>query len=217
MRNISGVLAVLLLTACSGNSDIERTGGFLFNSITGSNVKVSRERAAAVPYATMGLQLGQSTQALLILGATEGDELDWFAGDNIFVATNHGQVVRTVGLPYDLGGRHPINASSIRENKSLATASMDFPDLGVFGATSECSSRNMGEESVEILGAPIPTLHVIEHCNVPALKWTFDNDFWKDRTSGYIWRSRQYIHPKSPPIILEVFRPEQNRPNSAQP
>jgi hypothetical protein len=71
----------------------------------------------------------------------------------------------------------------------------------------------MGDDNVEIFGSRIPTRHIVEHCTVEALKWNFDNEFWKDRTSGYVWRSSQHIHPKSPPIILEVLRPEQNSPS----
>ena len=104
------LLAVLFAAGCTGESDVVRVGSFLFSSVTGSNTKIPRERAAAVPYATMGLELGASAQALLILGSTMGDELDWFAGENVFVATNHGRVIRTVGLPYDLGGIRPVNA-----------------------------------------------------------------------------------------------------------
>jgi len=180
-------------------------------------MKIPRERAAAVPYASMGLELGSSTQVMLVLGTTMGDELDWFAGENLFVATNHGRVTRTVGLPYDLGGVQPVNTpagpAKGTPGAPLMRSSLDFPDLGVFGAIAECSRRNMGDDSVQILGASLPTRHIVEHCEVQVLRWKFDNDFWEDRTSGYIWRSRQYIHPKSPPLILEVLRPEQNTPN----
>jgi hypothetical protein len=210
-------VALLSLTACSVNSDVEQAGSFVFKSIIGSNSKVSRERAAAVPYATIGLQLGSSDQALLTLGSARGDELQWFAGETLFVATNHGRVMRTLGLPYDLGGIHRLNAFPARENNPemlLTSSSMDFPELGVFGATVQCSRINTGEDNVAILGASIATRHVVENCEVPVLKWKFKNDFWEDRTTGYVWRSRQYIHPKSPPITLEVFRPEQNDANS---
>jgi hypothetical protein len=89
---------------------------------------------------------------------------------------------------------------------------LDFPDLGIFGATAQCSQKDMGDEDVEIFGSRIATRHIVEHCTVEAMRWSFDNEFWKDKTSGYIWRSSQYIHPKSPPLILEVLRPEQNNP-----
>ena len=70
----------------------------------------------------------------------------------------------------------------------------------------------MGDDSIEIFGSRIPTRHIVEHCIVQVLRWNFDNEFWQDRTSGYVWRSSQHIHPKSPPLILEVLRPEQNGP-----
>jgi hypothetical protein len=217
MNRLFFILPILFLTACTGDSDLVQGGKLVFNSVTGSAAKISRERAAAVPYATMGLELGSSAQGLLILGTTMGNELDWFAGETVFVATNHGRVIRTVGLPFDLGGIRPSIAPSLRKTPSVgaisSSSAMDFPDLGIFGAPAQCSSRTIGDESVEILGASILTRHVVEHCEVSVLKWKFDNDFWEDRTSGYVWRSRQYIHPKSPPIILEVLRPEQSPAN----
>jgi hypothetical protein len=216
MSRVFFVLPALFLTACTADSDVVRVGSFLYDSVAGSNEKVSRERAAAIPYATMGLEVGSSAQGLLILGTTMGDELDWFAGENLFVATRHGHVIRTIGLPYDLGGVQPLNPGSTNQQQKIGNImvfAMDFPELGIFGARSECSRRIIGDENVEILGAPVATRHVIEHCEVQALKWKFDDDFWEDRTSGYVWRSRQHIHPKSPPITLEVLRPEVAAPN----
>jgi hypothetical protein len=86
--------------------------------------------------------------------------------------------------------------------------SLDFPDMGVFGAVAQCTNQDQGEETVTILGGDIATRHVVEHCSVPVMRWSFDNDYWQDPRTGYVWRSRQYVHPKSPPIVLEVFRPE---------
>ena len=126
-------------------------------------------------------------------------------------------MIRTAGLPYDLGGLRDLSTNSMLRGAASSSApqqfSLDFPDLGVFGATAQCSPRDMGDDNVEIFGSRIPTRHIVEHCTVEALKWNFDNEFWKDRTSGYVWRSSQHIHPKSPPIILEVLRPEQNSPS----
>ena len=214
MSRLLCILPVFLLTACTTDSDLVQVGSFLLNSARGTRETIPRDRAAAIPYATMGMELGSNPQALLILGATTADELDWFAGEDIFVATRQGHVIRTVGLPYDLGGIHPLSVSPAGGTAAAGEVptlfSLDFPDLGVFGATAQCSSRNLGDDTIEIFGASIPTRHIVEHCEVPALRWKFDNDFWQDRTSGYVWRSSQHIHPKSPPLILEVFRPEQN-------
>jgi hypothetical protein len=164
----------------------------------------------------MGMELGSSAQALLVLGTITRDELDWFAGEQIFVRTRNGRVIRTAGLPYDLGGLRDLSTNSIpRGSEGSSTPqqfSLDFPDLGVFGATAQCSPRDMGDDNVEIFGSRIPTRHIVEHCTVAVMRWNFDNEFWKDRMTGYVWRSSQYIHPKSPPLILEVLRPEPNNP-----
>lgn len=217
MRPFLFLPLAFLLAACAGDSDVVQVGNLLLDSFDKSAGKVPRERAAAVPYATMGLELGSSAQALLILGTIAQNELDWFAGEQLFVRTRNGRVIRTAGLPYDLGGLRDLSSNSMLRGTGSSAApqqfSLDFPDLGVFDATAQCSPKDMGDDNVEIFGSRIPTRHIVEHCTVEALKWNFDNEFWKDRTSGYVWRSSQHIHPKSPPLILEVLRPEQNGPS----
>ncbi len=212
MKRACAILPILMLAGCE-DSDAYKVGTVLVNSVTGNPEKIPRERAAAIPYATMGLELGSTPELLLVLGTDSAGELDWYAGDQVFVRTRNGKITRTVGLPYDLGGSRPIPitaAASSASAAALAQYSLDFPDLGVFGATEQCSSRQAGEETISILGAAIPARHVVEHCTVADMRWNFDDDFWMDKGSGYIWRSRQYIHPNSPPVVLEVFRPEQN-------
>src|SRR5712671_6657578 len=153
MRKFLSLPLVFLLTACA-NSDVKQVGDFVLSSFDKTQQKVSRERAAAVPYATMGVELGSSAQALLILGTIAQDELDWFAGEQVFVRTRNGRVIRTAGLPYDLGGLRDLSTNSAPAGPGGSGPRqflLDFPDLGIFGATAQCSMRDMGEDSVEIL------------------------------------------------------------------
>jgi hypothetical protein len=202
--------AALLVSGCAGDSDVERLGKFLVGAFNGSGEKITRERAGAVPYATMGLALGSNPELLLVLGTAMADQQEWFAGENIFVATRQGHIIRTAGLPYDLGGIRLLSANSSAPGGGPQTLFLvDFPDLGIYGAPLQCSSKVIGDESVEILGASIPTRHIVEQCQLAALKWTFENHYWQDPMTGAMWRSSQYVHPKSPPVILEVLRPVQ--------
>ena len=210
MRKLACLAFVVFLSGCAGDSDVARVGKFLIGTLNGSGEKIPRERVAAVPYASMGLALGSNPEVLLVLGTTVADEQDWFAGESIFLATRQGRIIRTAGLPYDLGGIRSIsNNSGGMGAMGPVFQTIDFPDLGIFGAPLKCSSQVMGDESVEILGASIPARHIVEHCEVAALRWTFDNHFWEDPATGTVWRSSQYVHPKSPPVILEVLRPAQ--------
>ena len=215
MRKFLFLPLLFLLAACA-DSDVVQVGDFVLSSFDKTQQKIPRDRAAGIPYATMGMELGPSAQALLVLGTIAQNELDWFAGEQVFVRTRNGRVVRTAGLPYDLGGLRDLSADLARRGAGINSASqqfsLDFPDLGIFGATAQCSQKDTGDDDVEIFGSRIPTRHIVEHCSVEAMRWSFDNEFWKDKTSGYVWRSSQYIHPKSPPLILEVLRPEQNNP-----
>ena len=205
-RILSRIVFVPLLLVAAGctNSNSEKLASLALNYLKGTNEKVAREQASEVPYASMGLEYGFSPQVLLVLGMAAGDGLDWYAGDALFVRTQRGRITRTAGLPNDLGGRRLTQVAG----SAMITYALDFPDLGVFGAVAQCSNTNAGDENVEILGSSILTRHVVEHCSVPTIRWRFDNEYWEDRMTGYVWRSRQYVHPKSPPIVLEVFRPE---------
>ncbi|GEM_PF-1413873 len=207
------VTSALVLSACGVDSDVVQTANFIIQSVDRTVPKVTRDAAAAVPYATMGVELGDSAEVLVVLGSAVSDDLDWYAGDQVFIRTRRGRIVRTAGLPYDLGGLQSLPAGADESrNAGQASFALDYPDLGIFSAPALCTRKDAGDENVEILGAQIATRHVVEHCEVTALRWHFDNDFWQDRMSGYIWRSRQYIHPKSPPLTLEVLRPEQRGP-----
>jgi Group 4 capsule polysaccharide lipoprotein gfcB, YjbF len=213
------VLAVpltLVLTACAADSDIRQVANLVWQSASGSAEKVPRERAEAIPFATMGLEYGSSPQAILVLGAVRDATLEWYAGEQVFVATRHGRIVRTAGLPYDLGGLYgPTGGRDTQAGGGIMAAplTLDLPDLGVFGASVQCQIRTLEVGEIEIFGANIPTRHSIETCEAAAIKWKFDNEFWTDPASGYVWRSRQHVHPKAPPLILEVFRPEQDNPD----
>jgi len=205
---------IALLAACQ-DPDVFKVGTILIDSITQTPEMIARDRVAAIPYATMGLQLGATPEVLLILGAQNASELDWYAGEDVFVRTRNGRVVRTVGLPYDLGGLRDVSAVTNNASSGASPASaqylLDFPDLGVFGATAQCASKDMGDTRVQILGSELPARHVVEHCIIQTMRWNFNNEYWTDKVSGFVWRSRQYVHPELPPVNLEVFRPEQNR------
>lgn len=210
---IVSLLPLLFLAGCQ-NSDLSELADIAYTSITATPQKISRDQAAAIPYASMGLELGDTAQVILVLGTESGNELDWFAGDQVFLRTRNGRIVRTVGLPYDLGGLRQLNpgggAAQTAAASSAAQYSFDFPDLGIFDATAQCTTRDAGNAMVEILGSQLATRHIIEHCAVPDMRWNFDNDYWTDPMTGYVWRSSQHIHPDSPPVVLQVFRPAQN-------
>lgn len=47
---------------------------------------------------------------------------------------------------------------------------------------------------------------VRERNDARSLRWSFDNEYWLDFQSGYVWRSIQHFSPDSDPIAIEVFK-----------
>ena len=210
LAKLGVILPLVLLAACTGDTTNARLTRLVANYVTGTNEKAPRDFVAAIPYATLGLEYGFTPQVVLVLGRAVDEERDWYAGEAVYVSTRRGRIVRTAGLPYDLGGLRPVAAGQPGAN--AISYMVDFPDLSIFGAPVLCTTTDGGAETIEIFGAGIPTRRVIEHCSVPALRWTFDNEYWEDRATRYVWRSRQFVHPKSGAIVLEVLRPEEMAP-----
>jgi hypothetical protein len=177
------------------------------------NARVTREQAAAIPYATMGYSLDEGNQALLVLGTDSGGELLWTSAAHVVIVTRDGRIVRSLGLGQDLSGLTtrnnmalPAPATAIRQPFSSARLE-DFPELGLYGVLVTCHAQLVGRQSIKILGQAISTFRVDEACNSIKPDWSFTDSFWVDGDNGLVWRSRQHVHPKGGIVDTEIFRP----------
>ena len=201
-----------LLSACGTNSNEARYGTLLWRLVSGQQVEVSREQAGAIPFATIGITIGRADEGLMVLGLAEGDRQEWYARTQM-IAMNNGRVLQTEGFPFNLS-RLEVRAASgatvhggpppLDTDYSMV---VDFQDLRLVGASARCRSTETGQESIEILGTSLITNHVTESCKIDLIDWSFENEFWVDPDSGFIWQSRQYIHPKLARLTLRVLRP----------
>jgi hypothetical protein len=209
----------LLAAACSsnssGNTNYSQFYQIFRQSVSASfgNARVTREQAAAIPYATMGISLDEGNQALLVLGTDSGGELLWTSAAHVVVVTRDGRIVRTLGLGHDLAGLTtrnnmalPAPAAAIHQPFNSARLE-DFPELGLYGVLVTCRAQLMGRQNINILGQAISTFRVDEACNSVKPDWSFTDSFWIDGDSGLVWRSRQHIHPKGGSVGTEIFRP----------
>jgi hypothetical protein len=210
----SAAIASISLSGCSdlgsfSNSDTVVMGQLLVHAITGigSSSSVPRARVAAVPYATLGVQLGSSDQSMFVLGTKIGDDLIWRGGPQLAVTTRNGRIVRTAGFVHNLSGfqAEPGVSPPPGESAGGKTYLFDFADQSRFGIAVNCTVQSLGPERITIIGAPIDTTHLAEDCTVPQLGWSFRNEFWQDAT-GFTWKSKQYVVPELDPFTLEVLR-----------
>ena len=201
-----------VLPGCGTNSNEARYGRLLWRLVSGQQVEVSRDQAGAIPFATIGITIGRADEGLMVLGLVEGGRQEWYARTQM-IAMNNGRVLQTDGFPFNLS-RLEVRAAGgatlqggpppLETDYSIV---VDFQDLRLVGASARCRSSETGQESIEILGTPLITQHVMERCKVDVIDWSFENEFWVDPDSGFVWQSRQYIHPKLARLTLRVLRP----------
>jgi hypothetical protein len=207
-------LATLVL-GCGTNSDQARYASLAWRLVSGQRGEVSLEQASAIPFASLGVAIGRNDEGLMVLGLDEGARQEWYARTQM-LAMNNGRIVQSEGFPYNLS-RLEVRS---RDGGTIATGGApptgadytlvaDYRDLSLIGAGAACRSVDTGEESIEILGTSLTTRHVVEDCRIALIDWAFENEFWVDPDTGFVWQSSQYVHPKLPRITFRVLRPPQ--------
>jgi hypothetical protein len=214
VRRVCVLPAVFSLAACGAfaGGDYDLLFKAIKQSWNGNSTDITLEQAGAVPFATMGVRLGSSEQAMIVLaGDTHGQQL-WASGANIALTTWNGRILHAVWVKRDLGSwtvdtsaQTPSEAFPARQLRWQA----DFPDLNLYAVQIVCDDQLQGPETIVILGASIPVRRVNEDCASESsrLDWTFHNTFWIDSRTNFVWKSVQYVHPKVDPIETEILRP----------
>lgn len=213
---LAGCALALLLAGCSSNQGpwpqylkLLRQG--LNNGFSAQYVTL--EQAAKIPYASLGYRLNSGNEALLVLATdTNGTQL-WTAASRVVLQTRDGRVVRSVGLPRDIGALASRSSMSLpapgdaRKAPFQSSRRMDFPDIGIYDVQVTCQSRVRGQQMIRVLGTAMSTVQVDESCRSITPRWSFTDSFWLDRETGFVWQSLQHIHPAGARIELKIFRP----------
>ena len=202
----------LLLVGCSSDQqgDWGSVMTMLSESLGGKASSVTRDQAAAIPFATIGVRIDGSAEGMLILGNSNRDQQLWTSASHIVLQTEGGRILRTAGLEYNrtdmrvikgTGGRPPIDAvtETVWEE--------DFADQHIYSVPVVCHTIVRGPESVSNFGRAVPTVHVDEDCRAEKIDWSFSNSFWISPQDGLTWRTIQYVSPKLGPIETEILRP----------
>lgn len=179
----------------------------LMKGIWTTSPGVSLQEAAAVPYASIGVRLGDSNEIILVLATDDRGSQLWTSSQRIAIITQNGRVTRTAGLEHNLGGIQ-VQAAN-RTNAAAFTWLADFPDLSLYAVPITCRQMKVSDETITILGKEIQTRRVEERCasDSDSLDWSFKNTFWRDPQSGMAWKSTQHFHPNSPPLTIQTLRP----------
>lgn len=174
---------------------------------------ISRDQIDRLPYASIYAKAGQGPRSLLVLGRYDQEDLHWISADRGVLVTRNGRLVKTVGFPTDL-------IETIMVDKDpIISGQLDLPPDATYRRTVDImpgthfqvqvTSRfeKLGKQVIVILGKEYETLVIRELAEAPVLGWKFENTYWADLHSGFIWRSIQHYAPDLPPIEIEVLKP----------
>jgi len=207
-------LAALVLCACSSSNatDWEQAYNALRTAFDSNASAITLEQATAVPYASMGLRVDGGPEQLVVLAGGQNGPLLWTSSARIALETENGRIVRTSGFPFNLGSTVLPSSDPLTTVATTRTAEsyrllIDLPDQNAYSITLNCTMQATGPETIRILGHDIPTIRVNETCHSARLDWQFTNSFWLGQSSGFVWRSHQFVHPKLGPIDTEILRP----------
>jgi hypothetical protein len=175
--------------------------------------KITRDQAAAIPYASMGWRVGGGNQMLVVLATDNGGQLMWTSAARIVLVTRDGRLMRSVGLAHDLGGTTakgggnlPAPATALAGAFSSSRLA-DYPDTGRYSVPINCTTRVAGPQAISILGRALATIRVDEACSSPSLRWRFTDRYWIDPKDGTVWRTLQHVHPGEDALETELLRP----------
>ncbi len=174
---------------------------------------ITLEQASQIPYASIGYRIGSSQEYILVLASTVAGSLLWTAADHRALVTASGRVTRSAGFEWNLAETSfsqpdPVQTGLHQMTTNvLLVRTLDLRDVDRFGVTVQSTFTPAGKTKVSILGASLDVIEVHEDCRCNDLGWEFQNIFWADASSGFIWRSIQNIHPNLGALTIEVLRP----------
>ena len=208
--------AVSLAAIVTGCSDFEgasyvQYGELLHQLWNQPSGKVSYESAALVPYASIGMEVGDSPQVLLVLTTALPHEHLWTSPSHIVIVTRKGRIVSTAGLARnltDLAYSGVASPQAALQHPGMPQHLIaDFADLGAYSVSITCVPQPARAERITILGHMLSTLRVDERCRAPSLHWDFTDSFWLDPSTGLTWQSHQHIQPHFSAVTIQLFRP----------
>jgi hypothetical protein len=204
----------LALGACenlSELSDVQKVADF---AVYGNpDVEIDRAAVEQQPWAMIRARMGLSGRVVMVLGRYDGADLHWISADYVALATRHGRIVKTAGLAESLvntihSDPDPVvNPAHDWKAPVKTRRVIDIEPGDHYGLTVVGTVERIAVEEIEILEFRYMTNLLRERAYVAELDWDFENYFWVDAKTGFVWKSIQHVTPSMPPVEIEILKP----------
>lgn len=201
------LLIASLLTGCSTSTN--QTFETLYSAFgpTTDGVELSAEKIRALPYASAYVKVGDGPKAFVVLAYADADTLSWMSQDGVMFVTQHGRLIKTVGLDNDLRfvgnlENDPLVISRLDKSQSISWQSMgEWSKNYTSGYLLSANYSRGGKELLPIIDRHYMTTIVEEKIStINNITWC--NYFWIDDNSGQVRKIQQQLGPSLP--IIEI-------------
>lgn len=203
----------ILISACSQQNKI---GSFLNapQSLFKNNTKaqITRESISKLPYASLAAKIHSDTASLIILGQILNDQLFWYSAEKEILMTHYGRIIRSYGLHHNLWGLRDTENNIFKtglhtiKKPYYSTFELDLNRKAKQNLKAEAIYTVIKPEPIIIYEITYHTLKISEKVHVKNINWYYENFYWVDPQTGFIWQSKQHLHPKLDPILTSVLK-----------
>ena len=189
--------------------------GFQAATFGAPDLPLTRDQIANLPYASIRAKIGKGPDALMILGRVDGPDLHWVSADRVVMATRNSRVIKTANLPLDNVKETRFGPSGDPVTNSLHLLGaqgadverfIDFQFDRRFGARIVSRLDIVGEARLVILDLAFDCVVVRETGRSLDHNWQFENRYWAEASTGFVWKSVQSVARDLPPISIEVLK-----------
>lgn len=189
----------LLVSACT-SSLMDGTYKSISSAVKGVeyDIDFSRSDIEKTPFAKIKITHPYGT-SLLVLNHVIDKQEYWLAKSGSFLVLKDGLIIKTYGLDNDLTQLIEID-SPFANGLHINDAGKSYKKLFSFeGNPSRFNleaTANLvfsGKEKVRILDSSYELFHFVESVEIPSIAGVFENEYWADPETGFIFKSVQFI------------------------
>lgn len=203
------VLAAALVVAVSGCTSVSRATSDAVRLIfQHPDLTPTPEQVEAVPYPQLMLR-SQSLTGVLVLGYVDQGRQAWIGGREAVYYLEANGLVSGAASPgrssrIQVLGDDPFQHLATLQNSVAVLRRYDWMPGYRYGITVIGQLHRIGPETVTLPNRTLQLTRYEETLSGPGLSGT--NIYWADPTTGFIWKSRQYLAPDQV-VEIEQLKP----------
>lgn len=212
MRHMPLLCLCLLLQACT-----QTQNGMIDTAklaISGPrDIELSNSQVAELPYASLYMRLNGGQRIFVVLGYDEQGQQKWVTRDRAMLVTQHGRLVKTLGLADNLRMVNNLQADPLALGLKMSdgmrwTRTLGWTENGHYRADTASSQFSREPDVVlQIAGNAVPCRVWREQVTMAVSGKSWQNTFWIDNQTGQVRQSSQALGADYFTVETTILKP----------